>query len=108
MILFYFLLINYSLLRFDYAEFDNDIPQQLEYRTLDILVLYKSLYRFVLDSLMKYQKERKTNGKEEEFYLYNVFHLLKSKYLTADYRPTSRDVGVSQYNTTLILFVWKT
>lgn len=47
-------------------------------------------------------------GKEEEFYLYNVFHLLKSKYLTADYRPTSRDVGVSQYNTTLILFVWKT
>lgn len=54
MILFYFLLINYSLLRFDYAEFDDDIPQQLEYRTLDILVLYKSLYRFVLDSLMKY------------------------------------------------------
>lgn len=54
MILFYFLLINYSLLRVDYAEFDDDIPQQLEYRTLDILVLYKSLYRFVLDSLMKY------------------------------------------------------
>lgn len=62
MILFIFFQLNRSLLHFDYAEFNDDIPQQTRYRTLrSICAPYEKLEK-VKDKLFGLDDvERKKN-----------------------------------------------